>query len=129
MNVLIEAGKVERVDGVKGRYVGYQLSGRRSSAVVARDLRASAPFSSRSSGQSTGNLGNGSITGKHAELAKEVLRIMPDGEPVLTSWLMEHVPGIITSQQCTNVMNVLIEAGRVEKVQGVKGRYIGYRLL
>lgn len=66
---------------------------------------------------------------ENARLAGEVLKVMPEGEPVLTSWIMEHVNGIMTSQKCTKVMQVLISAGRVEKVEKVKGRYIGYKLV
>lgn len=62
-------------------------------------------------------------------LAGEVLKVMPDGEPVLTSWIMEHVNGIMTSQKCTKVMQVLISAGKVERVEKVQGRYIGYKLV
>lgn len=66
---------------------------------------------------------------ENIRLAGEVLKIMPEGEPVLTSWIMEHVRGIMTSQKCTKVMAVLIDAGKVEKVAKVKGRYIGYKLV
>ena len=66
---------------------------------------------------------------ENIRLAGEVLKVMPDDEPVLTSWIMEHVNGIMTSQKCTKVMEVLIKAGRVEKVPKVKGRYIGYKLV
>ena len=66
---------------------------------------------------------------ENARLAAEVLKVMPTGEPVLTSWIMEHVNGILTSQKCTKVMEVLIKAGKVEKVAKVKGRYIGYKLV
>jgi len=65
---------------------------------------------------------------ENARLAAEVLKVMPEGEPVLTSWIMEHVNGIMTSQKCTKVMAVLISAGKVEKVEKVKGRYVGYKL-
>lgn len=66
---------------------------------------------------------------ENVRLAAEVLKVMPSGEPVLTSWIMEHVNGIMTSQKCAKVMAVLIDAGRVEKVNKVKGRYIGYKLV
>ena len=66
---------------------------------------------------------------ENIRLAGEVLKVMPEGEPVLTSWIMEHVNGIMTSQKCTKVMQVLISAGKVEKVEKVKGRYIGYKLV
>jgi len=66
---------------------------------------------------------------ENIRLAGEVLKVMPDGEPVLTSWIMEHVNGIMTPQKCTKVMAVLIDAGRVEKVEKVKGRYVGYKLV
>lgn len=66
---------------------------------------------------------------ENARLAAEVLKVMPEGEPVLTSWVMEHVNGILTSQKCTKVMQVLIAAGEVEKVEKVKGRYVGYKLV
>lgn len=66
---------------------------------------------------------------ENIRLAGEVLKVMPEGEPVLTSWIMEHVRGIMTPQKCTKVMAVLIEAGKVEKVAKIKGRYIGYKLV
>lgn len=66
---------------------------------------------------------------ENVRLAGEVLKVMPDGEPVLTSWIMDHVNGIMTPQKCTKVMAVLIDAGKVEKVAKVKGRYIGYKLV
>ena len=66
---------------------------------------------------------------ENIRLAGEVLKVMPEGEPVLTSWIMEHVNGIMTSQKCTKVMQVLISAGKVEKVEKVKGRYVGYKLV
>lgn len=66
---------------------------------------------------------------ENIRLASEVLKVMPEGEPVLTSWIMEHVRGILTSQKCTKVMEVLIKAGKVEKVAKVQGRYVGYKLV
>ena len=66
---------------------------------------------------------------ENIRLAAEVLEVMPADEPVLTSWIMNHVNGIMTSQKCTKVMEVLIKAGRVERVEKVKGRYIGYKLV
>lgn len=66
---------------------------------------------------------------ENIRLAGEVLKVMPEGEPVLTSWIMEHVRGIMTSQKCTKVMEVLIKAGKVEKVAKVQGRYVGYKLV
>ena len=66
---------------------------------------------------------------ENIRLAGEVLKVMPEGEPVLTSWIMEHVRGIMTSQKCTKVMEVLISAGKVERVEKVKGRYVGYKLV
>lgn len=66
---------------------------------------------------------------ENAALAHQVAMVMPEGEAVLTSWIMTHVEGIMTPQKCTKVMQVLIEKGRVEKVEKVKGRYVGYRLL
>jgi hypothetical protein len=66
---------------------------------------------------------------ENIRLAGEVLKVMPADEPVLTSWIMEHVNGIMTSQKCTKVMEVLIKAGKVEKVAKVKGRYVGYKLV
>jgi hypothetical protein len=66
---------------------------------------------------------------ENIRLAGEVLKVMPEGEPVLTSWIMEHVRGIMTSQKCTKVMEVLIKAGKVEKVAKVQGRYVGYKLI
>ena len=66
---------------------------------------------------------------ENIRLAGEVLKVMPKDEPVLTSWIMEHVRGIMTSQKCTKVMEVLIASGRVERVEKVKGRYVGYKLV
>ena len=61
-------------------------------------------------------------------LAARVLQWMPADHPVLTSEIMEHVNGIMTSQKCTKVMEVLIAAGKARRVEKVKGRYIGYEL-
>ena len=66
---------------------------------------------------------------ENARLAHEVLMVIPEGETVLTSWIMHHVQGIMTPQKCTKVMQVLIEKGRVEKVLKVEGRYTGYKLV
>ena len=66
---------------------------------------------------------------ENTRLAHEVLMAMPEGETVLTSWIMNHVQGIMTPQKCTKVMQVLIEKGRVEKVLKVEGRYTGYKLV
>lgn len=62
-------------------------------------------------------------------LAVRVLQWMPSDHPVLTSEIMEHVNGIMTPQKCTKVMSVLIESGKVRKVEKVKGRYVGYELI
>ena len=62
-------------------------------------------------------------------LAARVLQWMPSDRPVLTSEIMEHVNGIMTSQKCTKVMEVLISAGKARRVEKVKGRYIGYELV
>lgn len=62
-------------------------------------------------------------------LAARVLQWMPSDHPVLTSEIMEHVSGIMTSQKCTKVMEVLIAAGKARRVEKVKGRYIGYELV
>lgn len=62
-------------------------------------------------------------------LAHEVAMVMPEGEPVLTSWIMEHVKGIATPQKCAAVMRVLVEKGRVEKVPGFQKGYVGYKLI
>ena len=62
-------------------------------------------------------------------LAARVLQWMPSDRPVLTSEILEHVNGIMTSQKCTKVMEVLIAAGRVRRIEKVKGRYIGYELV
>ena len=62
-------------------------------------------------------------------LAARVLQWMPADHPVLTSEIMEHVNGIMTSQKCTKVMEVLIAAGKARRVEKVKGRYIGYELV
>lgn len=66
---------------------------------------------------------------ENAALAAKVLQIMPEGECMLASDIMEKVHGIMTSQKCTKVMDVLISAGKVERVPKAKGRYIGYRLV
>lgn len=62
-------------------------------------------------------------------LAHEVALIMPEDEPVLTSWIMEHVKGITTPQKCTAVMRVLVNKGRVEKVPNFQKGYVGYKLI
>jgi DNA mismatch repair ATPase MutS len=62
-------------------------------------------------------------------LAARVLQWMPSDRPVLTSEIMEHVSGIMTSQKCTKVMEVLIQAGKARRVEKVKGRYVGYELV
>lgn len=62
-------------------------------------------------------------------LAIKVLEYMPIGETVLASDVMQHVNGIMTSQKCAKVMEVLIESGKVERVAKAKGRYTGYRLV
>lgn len=62
-------------------------------------------------------------------LAHEVALVMPEGEPVLTSWIMEHCKGITTPQKATVVMRVLIEKGRVEKVPNFQKGYVGYKLI
>ena len=62
-------------------------------------------------------------------LAARVLAWMPSDRPVLTSEIMEHVSGIMTSQKCTKVMEVLIKAGKARRVEKVNGRYIGYELV
>lgn len=64
---------------------------------------------------------------ENGKLADQVFAIMPDDEPVLTSWVMNHVRGIMTPQKCTKVMQVLLDRGVVEKVAKVEGRYTGYR--
>ena len=66
---------------------------------------------------------------ENIRLAGEVLKVMPADEPVLTSWIMEHVNGIMTAQKCTKVMAVLLDAGKVERVPKVQGRYTGYKLV
>ena len=66
---------------------------------------------------------------ENERLAHEVAKVMPENEVVLTSWIMEHVNGIMTPQKCVKVMQVLIEKGRVEKVLKVQGRYTGYKLV
>lgn len=65
---------------------------------------------------------------ENARLAAEVLRALPADEAVTTAWITEHVNGIMTSQKCTKVMQLLIAAGKVERVEKVEGRYVGYRL-
>ena len=65
---------------------------------------------------------------ENERLAHEVAKVMPEGEVVLTSWIMEHVNGIMTPQKCVKVMQVLIDKKRVVKVPKVQGRYTGYKL-
>ena len=62
-------------------------------------------------------------------LAHEIAMVMPESEPVLTSWIMEHVNGIATPQKCTAIMRVLVEKGRVEKVPNFQKGCIGYKLI
>lgn len=66
---------------------------------------------------------------ENSQLAHEVAMVMPEGEPVLTSWVMEHVKGITTPQKCTAIMRVLLEKGRVEKVPNFQKGYVGYKLI
>ena len=66
---------------------------------------------------------------ENAVLAAKVLSVMPEGEPLLSSDIMDKVPQIMTTQKCTKVMQVLIKAGKVEKVANAKGRYTGYQLV
>ena len=66
---------------------------------------------------------------ENAVLASKVLSVMPEGEPLLSSDIMDKVPQIMTTQKCTKVMQVLIKAGKVEKVANAKGRYTGYQLI
>lgn len=65
---------------------------------------------------------------ENAVLAEKVLQILPEGEPMVTSEIMSKVPGIMTTQKCTKVMAVLVNAGKVTKVPHAKGRYTGYQL-
>ena len=78
--------------------------------------------------KSTAPKGESRAAKENKVLAERVLAWMPSDRPVLTSEIMEHVNGIMTSQKCTKVMEVLIAAGRVRRVEKVKGRYIGYEL-
>ena len=66
---------------------------------------------------------------ENARLAAEVLNTLPKGEAVTAKWMTEHVNGIMTAQKCTKVMAVLLGAGKVERVEKVEGRYVGYRLV
>ena len=66
---------------------------------------------------------------ENERLAHEVALVMPEGEPVLTSWIMEHCKGITTPQKCTAVMRVLIEKERVEKIPNFQKGYVGYKLI
>lgn len=66
---------------------------------------------------------------ENAALAAKVLSIMPEGETLLSTEIMDKVPSIMTTQKCTKVMQVLIKAGKVEKVSNAKGRYTGYQLM
>jgi hypothetical protein len=79
--------------------------------------------------KSTTPKGESPAAKENAALAAKVLAIMPEGEYLLTSDIMERVHGIMTSQKCVKVMQVLIDAGKVERVPKAKGRYIGYRLV
>lgn len=66
---------------------------------------------------------------ENAVLAEKVLQILPEGEPMVTSEIMSKVAGIMTTQKCTKVMAVLVNAGKVTKVPHAKGRYTGYQLM
>ena len=62
-------------------------------------------------------------------LAHEIALVMPEGEPVLTSWIMEHCKGVTTPQKCTAVMRVLVEKERVQKIPNFQKGYVGYKLI
>lgn len=66
---------------------------------------------------------------ENERLAHEIAMIMPEGEPVLTSWIMEHCKGITTPQKCTAIMRILVEKERVEKIQNFQKGYVGYKLI
>lgn len=66
---------------------------------------------------------------ENAVLANRVLQILPEGEPMVASEIMEKVPQILTTQKCAKVMAVLVNAGKVEKVPHAKGHYTGYQLV
>ena len=66
---------------------------------------------------------------ENERLAHEIALVIPEGEPVLTSWIMEHCKGIATPQKATAVMRVLIEKGRVEKIPNFQKGYVGYKLI
>lgn len=66
---------------------------------------------------------------ENAMLAARVLEWMPKGTAVTTADIIEHVNGIMTSQKCTKVMAILLNAGKVNRLEKVEGRYIGYELV
>lgn len=66
---------------------------------------------------------------ENAALAARVLEWMPQDEPVTARSIVEHVPGIMTAQKCTKVMAILLQAGKVRRLEKVEGRYIGYELV
>lgn len=54
-------------------------------------------------------------------LAKTLLDAMPD-EAVGTTWVMDHITGIITPQKATAIFKLLIEDGTVIKTEPVNGK-------
>ena len=66
---------------------------------------------------------------ENAALAARVLEWMPQNEAVTARDIVEHVNGIMTSQKCTKVMQILIGAGKVRRIEKVNGRSVGYELV
>lgn len=57
-------------------------------------------------------------------LASKVYKVMPVGEPVTTSWVMQHVHDIMTVSKCSQIMAILIKDEVVTK--GKDGRHVTY---
>lgn len=55
--------------------------------------------------------------------AREVFKKMQEfGKPVGTTWIVEHMPFVTTSQKATAVMRKAMQLGLVEKGEPVKGK-------
>ena len=138
MQVLVDQGFVRKVEKVEGRYTGYSVIRygvvkHTSNNPVSSSSNYSSTSNSRSSSSHYSSSAYGSNRNSAASenevLARQVAMVMPYDEPVLTSWIMAHVDGIMTPQKCTQVMQILIDKGRVVKVDKVNGRYTGYKLV
>lgn len=51
-----------------------------------------------------------------------VAAIRENGTPVTTSWLMENVPGLMTTQKVGAIMRIAIKNGEVTKTYDDKGK-------